>query len=54
MGFDADQLREVVERVAASSGLEVVDVELHGGGKAPMLRIFIDKPDGVHTKIAQA
>ncbi len=30
-----------------SSGLEVVDVELRGGGKARMLRIFIDKPGGV-------
>lgn len=47
MGFDVDQLREVVERVAASSGLEVVEVELRGGGKARMLRIFIDKPGGV-------
>jgi len=36
-----------VERVAASQGLEVVEVELRGGGKARMLRIFIDKPSGV-------
>lgn len=33
--------------MAQSSGLEVVDIELLGGGKARMLRIFIDKPDGV-------
>jgi ribosome maturation factor RimP len=44
MGFDIDQVREVVERVATSSGLEVVEVELRGGGKARMLRIVIDKP----------
>jgi len=44
MGFDLDQVREVVERVATSSGLEVVEVELRGGGKARMLRIVIDKP----------
>jgi ribosome maturation factor RimP len=47
MAFDIDQVREVVERVAASSGLEVVEVELKGSGKARMLRIFIDKPEGV-------
>ena len=42
-----DKVQEIVERVAASSGLEVVEVELRGGGKARMLRIFIDKPGGV-------
>ncbi|HZR58215.1 MAG TPA: ribosome maturation factor RimP [Terriglobales bacterium] len=47
MAFDIDQVRSVVERVAVSSGLEVVEVELKGSGKARMLRIFIDKPEGV-------
>jgi ribosome maturation factor RimP len=47
MAFDIDQVREVVERVAVSSGLEVVEMELKGSGKARMLRIFIDKPGGV-------
>jgi len=47
MGFDADRLQEIAERVAASSGLEVVEVELRGGGKSRTLRIFIDKPGGV-------
>lgn len=42
-----DKIHEIVERVAASSGLEVVEVELRGGGKARMLRIFIDKEGGV-------
>src|ERR1700751_5868219 len=42
-----DKIHEIVERVAASSGLEVVEVELRGGGKACMLRIFIDKEGGV-------
>src|SRR5438128_10694288 len=45
MAFEAE--REIAERVAASSGLEVVEVELRGGGKARMLRIVIDKPAGV-------
>jgi len=36
-------VREIAERIAASSGLEVVDVEFHGGGKGRVLRIFIEK-----------
>ncbi|HLB88538.1 MAG: ribosome maturation factor [Acidobacteria bacterium 13_1_40CM_4_58_4] len=44
MAFDAERVRAIAERVAASSGLEVVEVELRGGGKARMLRIVIDKP----------
>jgi ribosome maturation factor RimP len=47
MGLDLERVRGVAERVAASSGLEVVDVEFRGGGKARMLRVFIDKPGGV-------
>jgi len=47
MAADLERIREIVERVAGSSGLEVVEVELRGGGKARMLRIFIDKPGGV-------
>lgn len=47
MGFDVDQVRAIAERVAVSSGLEIVEVELRGGGKARMLRIVIDKPAGV-------
>src|SRR5512146_1610586 len=47
MAVELDKIREVTERVAASHGLEVVEVEVRGGGKARMLRIFIDKPEGV-------
>ncbi len=47
MALEIDKVREIAERVAASSGLEVVEVELRGGGKARMLRIVIDKPAGV-------
>jgi ribosome maturation factor RimP len=47
MAVDLDQIHAIVERVAASSGLEVVEIELRGGGKSRMLRIFIDKPGGV-------
>jgi ribosome maturation factor RimP len=44
MALDVERVREIADRVAASSGLEIVDVELLGGGKARMLRVFLDKP----------
>jgi ribosome maturation factor RimP len=47
MAFEIDKVREIAERVAASRGLEALEVELRGGGKARMLRIVIDKPAGV-------
>ena len=47
MAVDLDQVRAIAERVAASLGLEIFDIELRGGGKSRMLRIFIDKPAGV-------
>ena len=47
MAVDLDHIHAIAERVAASSGLEIVELEMRGGGKARMLRIFIDKPGGV-------
>src|SRR5262252_9475159 len=44
------QLRAIAERVAQSHGLEVVDVELRGGGKARMLRVYLDKPAATPTE----
>jgi ribosome maturation factor RimP len=43
MPFDETHVRGIAERVAASSGLEVVDLEFYGGGKGRMLRVFIEK-----------
>src|ERR1700690_603471 len=43
MALDVDRVREIADRVAASSGLEIVEVEILGGGKARMLRVFLDK-----------
>jgi len=40
-------VREIAERVAASSGFEVVEVDLRGGGKSRTLRVFLDKPAGI-------
>src|SRR3984957_11661873 len=41
------KVQEIAERVGASEGLEIVVVQLLGGGSARVLRIFIDKPEGV-------
>ncbi|PYX97947.1 MAG: ribosome maturation factor [Acidobacteria bacterium] len=43
MPFDEAHVRAIAERIAASSGLEVVDLEFHGGGKGRVLRIYIEK-----------
>src|SRR6266699_4811501 len=47
MAVDLGHIHAIAERVAASLGVEVVEIELRGGGKSRMLRIFIDKPSGV-------
>jgi ribosome maturation factor RimP len=44
MALDLDRVRQIAERVAGSSGLEVVEVEVCGAGKHRMLRVFIDHP----------
>src|SRR2546429_8246807 len=43
MALDVERVREIAERVAYSSGLEIVEIEFLGGGKARMLRVFLDK-----------
>jgi len=54
MAFDEERVQAIAERVAATSGLEVVEIELRGGGKSRMLRVFLDKPGGVtHEDCAQ-
>lgn len=40
-----DRIRAIIEQVAASEGMEVVDVELRGAGQSRALRIFIDRPE---------
>ena len=47
MAFDLDKIRQIAERVAGSSGLEVVEVEVCGSGKHRMLRVFIDRAGAV-------
>ncbi len=41
------KIEAVAERVAQPAGIEIVEVELKGGGQNRFLRISIDKPEGV-------
>ena len=43
----ASKIEEIANRVAESEGIEVVEVEVKGGGQHRFVRISIDKPDGV-------
>ncbi len=52
MALDVDRVRAIADRVAASSGLEVLDLEFLGGGKARMLRVFLDKPAAGNDPLA--
>jgi len=47
MAAELNKIRDIVGRVAATHGVEAVEVELRGGGKARTLKITIDKPEGV-------
>ena len=41
------KIEAIAERVAEPEGIEIVEIELKGGGKNRFLRISIDKPEGV-------
>jgi ribosome maturation factor RimP len=43
----ASKIEEIAQRVAVSEGMEVVEVEVKGGGNHRFVRISIDKPAGV-------
>ena len=43
----ASKIEEIARRVADSEGLELVEVEVKGGGGHRLVRISIDKPAGV-------
>jgi ribosome maturation factor RimP len=44
---DLETIRAIAERVANSEGFKLLDVELKGGRANPLLRVFIDKPEGI-------
>ncbi len=43
----ASKIETIARRVAGSEGLEIVEVEVKGGGSQRLVRISIDKPAGV-------
>jgi ribosome maturation factor RimP len=52
MGSNAveDRVQAIAERVAIDHGLELVHTEVAGPDNKPIVRIFIDKPNGVTHK----
>lgn len=41
------KIEEIAQRVGRSEGIEIVEIELKGGGRHQVLKISIDKPEGV-------
>jgi ribosome maturation factor RimP len=41
-----NKVTQIAERVGAGAGIEIVDVQMLGGGGARLLRIYIDRPSG--------
>ena len=46
----AAKIEEIAQQVAQSEGLELVEVQVLGGGAARLVRIAIDKPEGVRRR----
>lgn len=44
---NAEKIREIAVRAAETYNLELVQAEVVGSQKQPVIRIFIDKPEGV-------
>lgn len=42
-----NRLTELCERASSGTGIEVLEVQLRGAGKARLLRVYIDKTGGV-------
>jgi ribosome maturation factor RimP len=45
------KVTQIAERVGASAGIEIVDVQMLGGGGARLLRIYIDRPSGTNLNV---
>lgn len=52
MALSLEQIRATAQRVAASHGLDVVDIEYQGTGKNRLLRVFIEKNAGERARLA--
>jgi len=54
MALSLDTIRATADRVAASHGLELVDIEFTGGGKHRALRIFVEKDAAGRANLKKA
>ena len=52
MALNLDQIRATAQRVAASHGLDVVDIEYQGAGKSRLLRVYIEKNATERARLA--
>ncbi|HWF10425.1 MAG TPA: ribosome maturation factor RimP [Bryobacteraceae bacterium] len=41
------RISAIAEAAAAPAGIEIVEIELKGSGRSHLLRIYIDRPEGV-------
>ena len=53
MALQIETIRATADRVAASHGLEVVDLEFTGGAKHRALRVFVEKNAEGRAKLAE-
>jgi ribosome maturation factor RimP len=53
MALSIEQLRQTADRVAASHGLEIVEIEYLGGSKHRVLRVFIEQNAEQRARKAQ-
>ncbi len=54
MAVDLEKIRAAAERVAASHGLEVVEIEYIPAAKQRALRVFVEKNAGERARLAEA
>ena len=47
MGVELDRIRRVVEEIVETESYDLVDVELKGTGKHQVLRVYIDREEGI-------
>ncbi len=54
MAVRLDAIRSAAERVAASHGLDVVDIEFAGGARERILRVYLEKNAAERTRLKAA
>lgn len=54
MSREPAELRSLIEPAVTALGYELVGVEYHGGGRQGLLRVYIDRPEGITLDDCQA